>query len=164
MCLKFNPNRYSILWTLALIFFAHCATSKSGTALEPKIIEVTSQKYSGGVKGTPSGIKYKIYIVSPGNQTDFQSLGFWVDEKYASAKAYKKRSGGSRFVYEKGDTLEIAANFIKSAQGYVFQDDQINKAKPANMPQKIVLEYTCKNQNKYTGFEQIKVLEEELRP
>lgn len=164
MPLNLNIKIYSVFYFLLFPFFINCASTKRGFVFEPKIIEVTSQKYSGGVKGSPSGIKYKIYLISPGNYNDFQTLGFWAEDKYAVAKAYKKKLGVQRNIYETGDTLEVSANFIKTEQGLVFQDNQYQKNKPSHLSQKIVLEYTYKNQNKFLGFNQIKVLEMELRP
>lgn len=164
MSLNLNIKIYSVFFCLIIPLFINCTSTKHGFVSEPKIIEVTSQKYSGGLKGSPSGIKYKIYLISPGNYNDFQTLGFWVDDKYAVAKGYKKKLGVQRNIYEIGDTLEVSANFIKTEQGLVFQDNQHQKNKPSHLSQKIVLEYAYKNQNKFIGFDQIKILEMELRP
>ncbi len=153
--------------TLALCslgIFTNCVTSKNKQLPEAKIIEVTSQKYRGGQKGTPSGIKYKLYVIAPANQDDFKTVGCWINDKYAPAKAYRNKIGLNKALYNQGDTLTVSANYVLTPQGYAFQDSSLSKIKPAGFSGKVLLHYTISGKSKYVEFNAIKELEEELRP
>lgn len=149
----------------SLLFFTNCSfVRQGGNLVEAKIISATSQKYSGGQKGSPSGIKYKLLLIAPGNQDDFKTIGCWIDGQYTDAKAFRNKLGTNKLKYNLGDTLTVSANYIKFPQGYVNKDESNQMIKPENMSQKVVLLYIFKNQKKYTGFNEIVVLQEELRP
>ncbi len=152
------------LGSLTIGIFTNCVTSKYNHLPEAKIIEVTSQKYRGGQKGTPSGIKYKLYVIAPAIQDDFKTLGFWIDNKYAAAKAYRNKIGYDKALFGKGDTLIVSANFVLTQQGYTFQDSSSNMVKPKGYNSKVLLMYTIGSKKKYVEFDTIKELEEELRP
>jgi hypothetical protein len=141
------------------------SSKQNGIALEAKIIEVTSQKYSGGVKGSPSGVKYKIKLITPGNQDDFLPIGCWIENQYIDTKVYGGKFGSSKLAYNVGDTLILMANFTKKQQ---IPDDEVAsvqvKIKPEHWSQKVILLYSLKNKEKYAGFNEIRVLPDELRP
>jgi len=141
-----------------------CVISKNNITTEAKIIDVTSQKYKGGQKGTPSGVRYTLYIIAPANQDDFKTIGFWINDKYTPAKAYKNNVGFKKEAYSKGDTLVCSASFVLSQQGYNFEDSSQNITKPSGSNSKILLLYTIVNNKKYAEFNSIIELEEELRP
>ena len=141
-----------------------CVISKNNITTEAKIIEVTSQKYKGGQKGTPSGVRYTLYIIAPANQDDFKTIGFWINDKYAPAKAYKNNVGLKKEAYSKGDTIVCKASFVLSQHGYNFQDSSQNITKPSGSNSKVILLYTIGNNKKYVEFNSITELEEELRP
>lgn len=149
---------------IAMIACANCVTSKNGVSVEAKIISVQSQKYRGGQKGTPSGIKYKLLVIAPGNQNEFKTVGFWINGKFAPAQAYRNKLGVNKSLFEKGDTVTVSANFINTKDGYVYQDSAQNIVLPSETKEKVVLLYTLKNQKKYVGSNEITELEEQLRP
>jgi len=156
-------NNYVKGW-LTVFFLASCVSAKNHQITEAKIIEVQSQRYKGGQKGTPAGIKYRLFVISPGTQDEFKTLGFWVDDKFATAIAYRNKIGVNKTKFNKGDTLTVQANYIFSQNGIIMQDSSLKVIKPEQYNQKVTLLYTFNTKQKYIGFNQIKELEEELRP
>ncbi len=153
-----------VITVFTLLVLSNCVSSKSNFELEAKIIAVYSQKYSGGQKGTPSGIKYKLLVIAPASQNEFKTVGFWIENKYATALAYRNKIGVNKALYNKGDTITVAANFTLTPNGYDFKDESLKEIKPTGFNQKILLSYIIKDKKKYTGFNEIQELEQELRP
>ena len=138
-----------------LLVLTNCVTSKNTQLAEAKIIGVYSQKYKGGLKGTPSGIKYKLLVIAPANQDEFNTEGFWIDNNFAPAKAYNNKIGVNKVKFIKGDTLIIQANYILQNNQYTNQDSVI-KIKPSNYNAKVLLLYNLKNQQRFAFFNEIK--------
>jgi hypothetical protein len=149
---------------LSFLLFASCITSKVDSSPEVKILSAISQKYRGGVKGSSSGIKYKILIIAPANQNEFKSNGFWIENEYAVAQAFRDKLGVNRLKFNKGDTLVVSANFTFTPKGYIFQDTSVIKTRPKGFNHKLLVEYEIKGKKKYAGINQINELEEQLRP
>jgi len=149
---------------LSIAFFTRCVSSKVNFKNEFKIIEVSSQKYRGGLKGTPNGIKYKILFVAPASNIDFNTIGFWIDNKFAPAVAFKNKIGVNKTQFKEGDTLTVLANFIKIGDVYAYQDADIKLNRPKEYSNKVLLGYKLNNRQQYIGHDKITELEEELRP
>jgi len=152
------------LGLIGILIFTNCVTSKKVSPTEVKVLSVNSQKYRGGVKGSPSGVKYKLILIAPANQNEFKSIGFWIEDKFAPAQAYLNKLGVNRSQFIKGDTLVVSANFIQTANGYMFQDTSVNLIKPVGYNEKVLLAYTLQNKKMYVGVNKIDELQEELRP
>jgi hypothetical protein len=162
--LALNIIKKLVLGLCSIGIFTNCITSKNNLIPEAKVIEVSSQKYRGGQKGTPSGIKYKLYVIAPANQDVFKTIGFWINDKYAPAKAYRNTIGSNKTLYSQGDTLIVSANYVLTKQGYIFQDSSLSMVKPNGFSGKVLLLYTISDKKKYVEFNEIEELEEELRP
>jgi hypothetical protein len=158
-----NLNK-SLLAILVCCFFTFCVHSKVAKQTDIQIIGVYSQKYKGGLKGTPNGIKYKIVFIAPAANSEFSAVGFWVNEKFAPAQAFKTQIGANRSQFVAGDTLMVSANFVKSGENYVYQDADIQLKKPDTFNNKVIFSFKLNNKQKYFGTDKIIELEEELRP
>lgn len=157
--------KINIVFILVFAICSNCVNSRIKSVKEAHIIDVYSQKYKGGIKGTPSGIRYKLFVIAPANHQEFKTIGFWINDSFAWAKAYKNEIGTGKTVFNKGDTLIVAANFVLTPKGYVFQDSTTTaQLRPKTLNSKVILQYTVNDVNKYAEFNEIKVLEEELRP
>ncbi len=162
--ISINKITIGALGLILLGIFANCVSSKNIQPVEAKIIDVYSQKYKGGIKGTPSGIKYKLFVIAPANQDEFKTIGFWVDNKFAPAKAFRNKIGVNKSQFGKGDTVLVQANYMLTSNGYLCSDSSINVAIPAGYDAKVVLLYQVNDKQKYISHNEIKSLAEELRP
>jgi|JI10StandDraft_1071094.scaffolds.fasta_scaffold15239_3 hypothetical protein len=165
-------NNYFVLNTfyrftigfLSLVVFTNCVTSKNGQKAEIKIISVQSQKYSGGQKGTPSGIKYKLLVIAPANQSEFNTSGFWINDKFLPAKAYHDKIGVNKTLFNMGDTITITANMVLTTNGNPNSEANISRSRPNGYNNKVLLVYQMNEKEKFVGFDQITELQQELRP
>lgn len=151
---------FALLW----LAFVCCTSSKKMTSEKAIILETFGQKYSGGVKGTPSGIKYKLRVIALGNHLEFKVNGLWFDSVYSNATAFRDKRGVNKMEYNKGDTLTVLANFIKSGAVYKASDASVAMTKPSGFANKLLLYYSFKTINAYSGTDKITELPEELRP
>lgn len=150
---------------VGLMLITQCVAPKISQSAEVQIITVESQKYRGGLKGTPSGIKYKMLFVAPANQNEFNTIGFWIQDVYTPAKAYRNKLGNNRSQYQKGDTLVVSASLILNKEGsYVPANENETLTRPKGFTEKVLLCYTINNRKKFVGTNEIFELEEELRP
>lgn len=151
---------------LVVAFFVHCASTKQqGVSKDDvQIFSATSRKYSGGIKGAPSGTKYRLLLISPGNQDEFRTIGCWMNNQYFEVQAFKNNLGINKLKYNAGDTLTVSFNVVNNPELNLNEVSSKKPLQPQNRNEKIVLLYTYKNQQKYSGFNSITELEPELRP
>lgn len=159
-----NTIHRFIIGFLSLVVFTNCVTSKNGQKTEIKIISVQSQKYSGGQKGTPSGIKYKLLVIAPANQSEFKTSGFWINDKFFPAKAYHNKIGVNKTLFNMGDTITITANIVLTSNGDPNSEANLSRSRPNGYNNKVLLAYQINEKEKFIGFDQITELQQELRP
>ena len=158
-----KPITYCLLFSLLTI--GSCVAQKKTKGPKPTLISATSQNYSGGMKGSSRGVKYRIQLVAPANQDEFKVQGFWVENAYAIASAHRDKLGVNKALYEKGDTITVSANFTIDKDKIYQEGAAVNLSKPAGYNSKGLVQFTNKSKKvNYFEINQFEKLPEELRP
>jgi hypothetical protein len=130
-----------------------------------QIVDATTQEVRGGVKGNAPGTRYRIRIIAPANNSQFQVVGIWKDSLYMNAQAFCQNDLNRPEQFSKGDTLFIQAN-ISWVDGKPHQGgNPINKIKrPMIHNGEGLIHYQLKGQTRFETIERFTELEPELRP
>ena len=120
-----------------------------------KVIEATSQRWSGGLKEAGEGINYKITILARTNSDKLNIEEVWIKNKLCKYKMFNSttKKFGNNFC--KNDTIFLTAtikvNNTKSDPG---KDKQL----PVDYNSETVIGFKIKNKKKYRPVDNIKIL------
>lgn len=89
-------------------------TTKGVISAEIEILSATSQKWTGGIKGSGSGVNYVFVIVVPLSLQELVIDELWIGETFHKPQISKNENLGN-LKFQAGDTLYIyASDYFKS--------------------------------------------------
>ncbi len=129
-----------------------------------KIIDATSQKWSGGQRNTGYGTYYEINIVPNANSESLKFDQIWIGEKYFEVSIYQKGKKIKNNTFSKGDTITININdrtVPKFSQLDTKEKCLTEKHElPFKYKEKALLSFQYKNKRKYKEVEKFTILKE----
>lgn len=130
------------------------------------VLNSTAQKWSGGVKGSGSGINYRFTLITKFASTDLIIDKLWIDTTFHTVEVKQKKSFDIN-KYNSNDTIIIyASDYFKSPdrpkfEGEDKQSTEIEKPNikpPYNYNGAALIGYTLKGVRKYKVIDSIQKL------
>lgn len=102
--------RFSLLFFVAI--FVSCAAMSPHAMPNDNWYYATDQAFSGGVKGSPSGIIYSVELCAPVSYRDFKTGIIGIGEKCYATSVRIKGIGKPLEVFSVGDTIVLTATLF----------------------------------------------------
>jgi len=129
------------------------------------ILEITSQKYSGGQERSGRGTRYTVKIFAEKDSRKLKIDQLWIGDKYFAVKPVKNPKYKNNHDFSKNDTIYL---YVKD---HVYPDmvnekeDVVNTVKlPYKYEGVALIGYKLRNKRKYKVIEKITELEKIFYP
>ncbi len=149
---------------LSITLLAVLSFSSSFCPERFEIIETTSQKWFGGVKGSGYGTKYEINIIPKTNSEALRFDQIWIGDTYFPVSTFQKGKRIKNNTFSPGDTVTINFNHRFPHEPQLYLEEGKPTEESFIVPQKYkgeaLLSYTFKGKRKYIEIEKFTVLKE----
>jgi len=128
-----------------------------------KILEKTSQDWSGGTEESGFGTSYRFKMIAKKGSGKLVIDRLWVGKDYFEVKPYLKPGFFNNSTFHRKDTIRILATKFKGSEQNKERNIDINSSKYVKPPFEYegdaILGYMIKNKRKYKKIESLTRLE-----
>ncbi|MBK9478841.1 MAG: hypothetical protein IPP56_13330 [Bacteroidetes bacterium] len=149
----------------SLFFLSVMVVNAAITDKKLKCSSASSQQFSGGAAGSPSGVRYVFNIVAIASSENLVIDQSWIKNEYHDVIVYNKKNGGA--VFSKNDTLVITVSTYTTGTFQLNNQQVTENAKQLAIPCEYkgdaLLGYTIGGKRKYLIVKKIVALPRENR-